>query len=92
MEKLFAAIDAEGALKRKPGFSFDLRTRVSEFFSGFAPRTLAYASAAAALVIVLQAGVIGGMLLNERRRPDARLGRSVQGRERRLLCQLRRRR
>ncbi|MEA2998105.1 MAG: hypothetical protein QOG74_3654, partial [Alphaproteobacteria bacterium] len=63
MEKLFAAIDAEGALKRKPGFSFDLRTRVSELFSGFAPRTLAYASVAAALVILLQAGLIGSILL-----------------------------
>src|SRR3977135_1733464 len=63
MEKLFAAIDAEGAYKHKPGFSFDLRTRVSELFSGFAPRTLAYASAAAALVILLQAGLIGGIML-----------------------------
>jgi hypothetical protein len=66
MEKLFAAIDAEGALKRKPGFSFDLRRRVSEFFSGFAPRTLAYASAAAALVIMLQAGLIGSILLKSK--------------------------
>ena len=66
MEKLFAAIDAEGALKRKPGFSFDLRRRVSEFFSGFAPRTLAYASAAAALVILLQAGLIGSILLKSK--------------------------
>ena len=64
MEKLFAAIDAEGAVKRKPGFAFDLRTRVSEFFSAFAPRTLAYASGVAALVILLQAGVIGDMALN----------------------------
>jgi hypothetical protein len=63
MEKLFAAIDAEGALKRRTGFAFDLRTRAAEFFSAFAPRTLAYASAAAALVILLQAGVIGNMLL-----------------------------
>jgi anti-sigma-K factor RskA len=63
MEKLFAKIDAEGALKRKPGFAFDLRTRATEFFSAFAPRTLAYASAAAALVIMLQAGVIGSILL-----------------------------
>jgi hypothetical protein len=63
MEKLFAAIDAEGAIKRKPGFAFDLRTRVTEFFSAFAPRTLAYAGAAAALVIMLQAGVIGSMML-----------------------------
>src|ERR1700724_3163382 len=63
MEKLFAAIDAEGAFKRKPSLAFDLRTRVAEFFSAFAPRTLAYASAAAALVILLQAGLIGNMLV-----------------------------
>ncbi len=31
--------------------------------AGFAPRTLAYASAAAALVILLQAGLIGGIML-----------------------------
>src|SRR5215475_7247555 len=43
MTKLFAAIDAEGATKRKPGFAFDLRTKMSEFFGGFAPRTLTYA-------------------------------------------------
>lgn len=64
MEKLFQAIEADGAIKRKTGFAFDLRTRVSEFFASFAPRTLAYASAAAALVILLQAGVIGNMVLN----------------------------
>jgi anti-sigma factor RsiW len=63
MEKLFAAIDAEGAYKRKPGFALDLRTKVAEFFAGFAPRTLAFAGAAAALVILLQAGVIGSMVL-----------------------------
>ena len=63
LEKLFAAIDAEGAMIRKTSFSFDLRTKVSEFFAGFAPRTLAFASGAAALVILLQAGVIGSMLL-----------------------------
>jgi anti-sigma-K factor RskA len=63
MEKLFAAIDAESAMARKPRFSFDLRTKVSEFFTGFGPRTLAFASGAAALVILLQAGVIGSMLL-----------------------------
>jgi hypothetical protein len=70
MDKLFAAIDAEGAPKRKPGFAFDLRTRVSEFFSGFAPRTLAYAGGVAALVILLQAGVIGNLALNSGSRGD----------------------
>ncbi len=64
MEKLFAAIDAEGAYRRKPGFALDLRTKVAEFFAAFAPRTLAFAGAAAALVIVLQAGVIGSMMFN----------------------------
>jgi hypothetical protein len=63
MEKLFAAIDAEGAFKRKPSLALDMRTKVAEFFSAFAPRTLAYASAAAALVILLQAGLIGNMML-----------------------------
>jgi len=63
MEKLFAAIDAEGAYKRKPGLAMDVRTKVAEFFSAFAPRTLAFAGAAAALVIVLQAGVIGSMMI-----------------------------
>jgi hypothetical protein len=64
MEKLFAAIDAEGAHKRKPGLALDLRTKAAEFFSAFAPRTLAFGAAAAALVILLQAGVIGSMVLN----------------------------
>ena len=63
MEKLFAAIDAESATARKPRFSFDLRTKVAEFFAGFGPRTMAFASAAAVLVILLQAGVIGSMLI-----------------------------
>ena len=63
MEKLFAAIDAESATARKPRFSFDLRTKVAEFFAGFGPRTMAFASGAAVLVILLQAGVIGGMLI-----------------------------
>ena len=63
MDKLFAAIDAEGATRRKPGFAFDLRTRVTEFFAGFSSRSLAYAGIAAALVILLQAGVIGNVML-----------------------------
>ena len=70
LEKLFAAIDAEGAMIRKTSFSFDLRTRVSEFFAAFAPRTLAYASGAAALVILLQAGVIGSMLVQNSDQPS----------------------
>jgi hypothetical protein len=55
-EKLFAAIDAEPARKQK--VSFDLAGRFASFIVGFSPRTLAMATAAGALAIVLQAGVI----------------------------------
>lgn len=56
MEKLFAAIDAEPV--RKPKVSFNPTARFASFIAGFSPRTLALATAAGALAIVLQAGVI----------------------------------
>jgi anti-sigma-K factor RskA len=56
MKTLFEKIDAEPA--RTPAISFNLMGRVSEFIASFSPRTLAYASGAAALAIMLQAGVI----------------------------------
>jgi hypothetical protein len=65
MEKLFAAIDAEGAVARKPRVSFDLGARIAEFLSGFAPRTLAYAAGAAVLAIVLQAAVLTTVLIQQ---------------------------
>jgi len=57
MEKLFAAIEAEGtpAPARR---SFDLVGRVSGFLSGLAPRTLAYGTAAAAVALLLQSAAI----------------------------------
>ena len=51
MEKLFAKIDAEPA--RKAALSFSFTARVTEFFAGFSPRTLAYAGSAAAIAILL---------------------------------------
>ena len=59
MTDLFAKIDAEP--KRAPR-GLGLSARISEFFGGFTPRAMAYASAAAVLAIVLQAGVIGVMV------------------------------
>jgi hypothetical protein len=56
-EKLFAAIEAEG-VRAPRRFSFDLPGRIAAFVSGFAPRTLAYAAAAGALAIVVQAAVL----------------------------------
>jgi anti-sigma factor RsiW len=63
MDALFKKIDAEPA--RKPARSFNLAGRFSEFLASLAPRTLAFSAAAAVLALVLQAGVITGVLLNE---------------------------
>ena len=56
-QKLFAAIEAEGARAPRRR-SFDLAGRIAGFFSGFAPRTLAYAAAAGALAILVQGAVL----------------------------------
>lgn len=63
MQKLFAAIDAEPA--RSPALAQSLSSRIVEFFGSLAPRTLAYGSAAAAIALLLQAGVIGAVLVNK---------------------------
>jgi hypothetical protein len=65
MEKLFAAIDAEGvrAPRRAP---FDIAGRVAEFLSSFSPRTLAWSASAAMLALVLQAAVLAAVVVNER--------------------------
>jgi len=65
MEKLMAAIDAEGARRRTP-VSLTLAARIAEFIAGLSPRTLAYSATAAALAIVLQAGLIAGVFIKER--------------------------
>jgi len=63
MDKLFANIDAEPA--RHQVRSADIAERISAFLASLSPRTLAWATVAAAFVIVLQAGVISGVLLNQ---------------------------
>jgi anti-sigma factor RsiW len=63
MQQLFAAIDAAGPVQaRSPG----LRTRLTEFFAGLRPQTMAWASGAACLALVLQAGVITNFYVAER--------------------------
>jgi hypothetical protein len=64
MEKLFAAIEAEGA-KAPVRRSFDLGARISEFLSGFAPRTLAWSAAAATIAIVAQAAVLTTVVMKD---------------------------
>lgn len=63
MEKLFAKIDAEPA--RKQATSLNLSTRFSVFFASLSPRTLAYAGSAAAIAILLQAGIIATVLVKQ---------------------------
>ena len=61
MAKLFAAIDAEPV--RKPSLSVGLSARVSEFFARMSPRTLAWSASLGAIALLLQAGVIGAVLM-----------------------------
>jgi anti-sigma factor RsiW len=61
MAKLFAAIDAEPA--RRPSASRHLSARIAEFFASLSPRTLAWSASLGALALLLQAGVIGAVLV-----------------------------
>jgi hypothetical protein len=61
MQKLFAAIDGEPA--RKPSASLNFSTRVAGFFASLSPRTLAWSASLGALALLLQAGVIGAVLM-----------------------------
>ena len=61
MQKLFAAIDAEPA--RKPETSLNVASRIAGFFASLSPRTLAWSASLGLLALVLQAGVIGVILM-----------------------------
>ena len=66
LEQLFAKIDAEPARRQgSSNVSLNLGSRISEFFASLTPRTLALASGAAVLAILVQAGFIAGVMLNE---------------------------
>lgn len=61
MQKLFAAIDAEPA--RQAGATFGLSSRFSSFFASLSPRTIAWSASLGAIALLLQAGVIGAVLM-----------------------------
>jgi anti-sigma factor RsiW len=61
MQKLFAEIDAEPA--REPSASLNLFARIAGFFAKLSPRTLAWSAGLGALALLLQAGVIGAVLM-----------------------------
>ena len=61
MQTLFAAIDAEP--ERKPTASRRISRGIAGFFAALTPRTLAWSASLAAVVLLLQAGIIGAMLM-----------------------------
>jgi anti-sigma factor RsiW len=67
MQKLFAAIDGEPA--RTPSASLNISARMSGFFAKLSPRTLAWSASLGALALLLQAGVIGAVLVKNQYAP-----------------------
>ncbi len=63
IEALFAKIDAEP--KRAGGSTVGLGTRLAGWLGGLTPRTLAFAGGAAVLAILLQAGLLAGLVLKQ---------------------------
>jgi hypothetical protein len=63
MENLFTKIAAEPARQQAAPLNFG--GRISEFFASLSARTLAWSASAAAVAILLQAGLIAGVMLNE---------------------------
>ena len=64
LDRLFAAIDAEPARRSMP--LGGIGERISSFLAGLSPRTLAWATSAAALVILAQGALIGGVVFTHR--------------------------
>jgi hypothetical protein len=66
MQKLMADIEADASTARRARSSFNLGAWMSEKLSSFSPRTLAWSGTAAAVAIVLQAGLLAGMFVADR--------------------------
>jgi hypothetical protein len=63
MQKLFAAIDGEPARHPHGSFNLSISSRIAGFLATLSPRTLAWSASLGALVLLLQAGVIGAVLV-----------------------------
>jgi anti-sigma-K factor RskA len=77
MERLFAAIEAEAPAPRKS--TFDLAGRISEFLSGFSPRTLAWSATAAVVAILLQAAVLASVVIKDETDQNYRVASQATG-------------
>ena len=65
-QRLFAAIESEQQQAPKRATSFDLGGWLAGLVESFSPRTLAWAGTAAAVAIVIQAGLLAGVFLKDR--------------------------
>ena len=65
METLFAKIDAEPKRGSGSAGSFSMSSRFTGWLGGLTPRTLAFAGGAAALAILLQAGLIATIVMKQ---------------------------
>jgi hypothetical protein len=63
MQKLFAAIDGEPARRPSGSSGMSISARIAGFFASLSPRTLAWSASLGALALLLQAGVIGAVLM-----------------------------
>ena len=70
MQKLMADIEADASTAKRGRTSFNFGEWLSDKLSSFQPRTLAWSATAAALAIVLQAGLLAGMFVNEQKGND----------------------
>jgi len=66
MQKLMADIEADASTALRARSSFSFGEWLSDRLSSFSPRTLAWSATAAALAVVLQAGLLAGMFVSER--------------------------
>lgn len=72
MDRLLAGIEKESGPARQAKVRFSFSTWLTEQFSGFSARKLAWAATAGAVAIVVQAGLLAGLYMNERSGPEYR--------------------
>ncbi len=66
LARLMASVEADAARSPRRGFSFGVVSSLTERLGQLSPRTLAWSAMAAALAIVLQAGLLAGLFISER--------------------------
>ena len=65
MQKLFVAIDGEPARRTSGSTGISISARIAGFFVSLSPQTLVWSAGLGALALLLQAGVIGAVLMRD---------------------------